>query len=36
MEKVEKKYDVMIDRNCLIEMGFKTSQASKIIRASKK
>ncbi|MCU7721532.1 DUF3173 domain-containing protein [Enterococcus faecium] len=35
MEKVEKTYDVMIDRNRLIELGFKPSQASKMIRDSK-
>lgn len=35
MEQLEKAYDVMIDRSRLIELGFKPSQASKIIRDSK-
>ncbi|MGL9796210.1 hypothetical protein IGJ53_003023 [Enterococcus sp. DIV1283b] len=29
MEKVEKKYDIMIDHNRLIELEFKSNQASK-------
>ncbi|GMC04623.1 hypothetical protein K5E_26620 [Enterococcus thailandicus] len=35
MEQLEKTYDVMIDRSRLIELGFKPSQASKIIREAK-